>query len=302
MLDHWLRDTTINQAIVFASTQVECDGLATDLQQDGFSAVALHGALSQGLRNRRLMALRNGQVQILVATDVAARGIDVPTITHVFNFGLPMKAEDYTHRIGRTGRAGRDGLAVTFAEFRDRRKIFDIEGYSRQQFKADVIPGLEPVQRMPTSRPAPDYANRGGRDFQSRDRKFSGPARGGDRGDRGGFGGGGFGGGFNDRHRVQGRPSDDRRPATGGFGGRDDRAPGGFGGRDDRGFAPRRDGEGYGRKPGFGEPARGGFGGRHESAAPRGDFAPRQPSFSKPGAGKSFVPHDARKRPARPAR
>ena len=121
MLDHWLRDASIDQAIVFASTQIECDGLATDLQQDGFSAVALHGALSQGLRNRRLMALRNGQVQILVATDVAARGIDVPTITHVFNFGLPMKSEDYTHRIGRTGRAGRDGLAVTFAEARDRR-------------------------------------------------------------------------------------------------------------------------------------------------------------------------------------
>ncbi|OJX04326.1 MAG: DEAD/DEAH box helicase, partial [Burkholderiales bacterium 68-20] len=139
MLDHWLRDASIDQAIVFASTQMECDGLANDLQQDGFSAVALHGALSQGLRNRRLMALRNGQVQILVATDVAARGIDVPTITHVFNFGLPMKAEDYTHRIGRTGRAGRDGLAVTFAEFRDRRKIFDIEGYSRQPFKAEVI-------------------------------------------------------------------------------------------------------------------------------------------------------------------
>ena len=131
LLDHWLRDTTINQAIVFASTQIECDGLANDLQQDGFDAVALHGALSQGLRNRRLMALRQGQVQILVATDVAARGIDVPTITHVFNFGLPMKAEDYTHRIGRTGRAGRDGLAVTFAEFRDRRKIFDIEHYTR---------------------------------------------------------------------------------------------------------------------------------------------------------------------------
>ncbi|CAA9441167.1 MAG: ATP-dependent RNA helicase NGO0650, partial [uncultured Ramlibacter sp.] len=130
LLDHWLRDTGINQAIVFASTQIECDGLANDLQQAGFSAVALHGALSQGLRNRRLMALRNGQVQILVATDVAARGIDVPTITHVFNFGLPMKSEDYTHRIGRTGRAGRDGLAVTFAEFRDRFKIFDIEAFT----------------------------------------------------------------------------------------------------------------------------------------------------------------------------
>ncbi|MFN5256557.1 MAG: DEAD/DEAH box helicase, partial [Limnohabitans sp.] len=87
MLDHWLRDASIDQAIVFSSTQIECDGLAADLQQDGFSAVALHGALSQGMRNRRLMALRNGQVQILVATDVAARGIDVPTITHVFNFG-----------------------------------------------------------------------------------------------------------------------------------------------------------------------------------------------------------------------
>jgi len=143
LLDHWLRDASINQAIVFASTQIECDGLAADLQQDGFDAVALHGALSQGLRNRRLMALRNGQVQILVATDVAARGIDVPTITHVFNFGLPMKAEDYTHRIGRTGRAGRDGLAVTFAEIRDRRKILDIEAYSRQPFKAEVIPGFE---------------------------------------------------------------------------------------------------------------------------------------------------------------
>ena len=79
LLDHWLRDTTINQAIIFASTQIECDGLANDLQQDGFDAVALHGALNQGLRNRRLMALRNGQVQFLVATDVAARGIDVPT-------------------------------------------------------------------------------------------------------------------------------------------------------------------------------------------------------------------------------
>jgi superfamily II DNA/RNA helicase len=178
LLDHWLRDTHINQAIVFASTQIECDGLANDLQQEGFSAVALHGALNQGLRNRRLMALREGHVQILVATDVAARGIDVPTITHVFNFGLPMKAEDYTHRIGRTGRAGRDGLAVTLAEFRDRRKIFDIEAYTRQQFKAEVIPGLEPQQRFPDSRPASNFGgrtSRGGAESPSRDRKFGGP-------------------------------------------------------------------------------------------------------------------------------
>jgi superfamily II DNA/RNA helicase len=189
MLDHWLRDNSINQAIVFASTQIECDGLAGDLQQAGFDAVALHGALNQGLRNRRLMALRNGQVQVLVATDVAARGIDVPTITHVFNYGLPMKAEDYTHRIGRTGRAGRDGLAVTFAEFRDRRRIFDIEGFTKQPFKAEVIPGLEPQQRAPR----PDFGARGSRDTHGRDRKFSGRGGSFDRAPRSGSGSDGYG-------------------------------------------------------------------------------------------------------------
>jgi len=188
LLDHLLRDTTINQAIVFASTQIECDGLANDLQQDGFSAVALHGALSQGLRNRRLMALRQGQVQFLVATDVAARGIDVPTITHVFNFGLPMKSEDYTHRIGRTGRAGRDGLAVTLAEFRDKRKIYDIEAFTRQPIAAEVIPGLEPTQRVERGR---DFAPRKGA------AKFDAPRRN-HGGGFGGKGGGGFGGGHRD--------------------------------------------------------------------------------------------------------
>ncbi|WBY01168.1 DEAD/DEAH box helicase [Ramlibacter tataouinensis] len=178
LLDHWLRDASIDQAIVFASTQVECDALAEDLQQVGFAAVALHGALSQGLRNRRLGALRNGQVQILVATDVAARGIDVPTITHVFNFGLPMKSEDYTHRIGRTGRAGRDGLAVTFAEYRDRFRIFDIEAFTKQPFKAEVVPGLEPQQRAPRA-PQPGFGGRG--------RGGPGP-RGGAPGPRGGHG------------------------------------------------------------------------------------------------------------------
>ena len=196
LLDHWLRDTTIDQAIVFASTQIECDALAVDLQQAGFSAVALHGALSQGLRNRRLMALRQGMVQILVATDVAARGIDVPTISHVFNFGLPMKAEDYVHRIGRTGRAGRDGLAVTFAEFRDRRKIFDIEAYTRQPIKAEVVPGLEPQQRA------------------ERPRDFDGPRR-------GAPGAGRFGG----RGAPAGGRSFDRAPRPADSRERNDRPP-----------------------------------------------------------------------------
>src|SRR3954464_2014965 len=178
-LDHWLRDTNINQAIVFASTKIECDGLAEDLQQAGFAAVSLHGDLSQGLRNRRLMALRQGQVQFLVATDVAARGIDVPTITHVFNYGLPMKSEDYTHRIGRTGRAGRDGLAVTFAEYRDRFRIGDIEHYSQQRFQAEVIPGLEPQQRHAP----PARTGFGGKPGRPGERRHGNGG-----GDRGGFG------------------------------------------------------------------------------------------------------------------
>ena len=267
LLDHWLRDASINQAIVFASTQIECDGLAADLQQDGFDAVALHGALSQGLRNRRLMALRNGQVQILVATDVAARGIDVPTITHVFNFGLPMKAEDYTHRIGRTGRAGRDGLAITFAEIRDRRKILDIEAYSRQPFKAEVIPGMEPKQNFPESRPG----GRGGND----------------RGDRGGrgrpFGGGGGGGGFGgnrggDRFESRGAPRFEGNRGGDRFEGRGDRF-------ENRGApAPRFEGRPEGRGD-FRPEAR--PEGRFE---PRGDFRGEQRSFAPRGGEARFEP------------
>ena len=266
LLDHWLRDASINQAIVFASTQIECDGLAADLQQDGFDAVALHGALSQGLRNRRLMALRNGQVQILVATDVAARGIDVPTITHVFNFGLPMKAEDYTHRIGRTGRAGRDGLAITFAEIRDRRKILDIEAYSRQPFKAEVIPGMEPKQNFPESRPG----GRGGND----------------RGDRGGRGrpfGGGGGGGFGgnrggDRFESRGAPRFEGNRGGDRFEGRGDRF-------ENRGApAPRFEGRPEGRGD-FRPEAR--PEGRFE---PRGDFRGEQRSFAPRGGEARFEP------------
>jgi superfamily II DNA/RNA helicase len=286
LLDHWLRDTTINQAIVFASTQIECDGLANDLQQEGFSAVALHGALSQGLRNRRLMALRQGQVQILVATDVAARGIDVPTVSHVFNFGLPMKAEDYTHRIGRTGRAGRDGLAVTFAEFRDRRKIMDIEFYSHHQFKGETIPGMEPKQRFPDSRPNSNFGGResrgGGNDYHSRDRNFAGGGR-----------AGGFGanrGGFADRN-----PGNPRDSGTGGY---QNNSGGGFGQTDGRSSNPR-DGFSYERKGGFNDRF---ASARNDGAAPRGDFGPRKPMGVKPGnGGKVFVPRDAKKRTVRSA-
>ena len=144
LLAHWLKDEAMDQAIIFANTQLDSERLAKELEGQGYLAAALHGGMPQIIRNRRLDALRKGRIKILVATDVAARGIDVPTITHVFNFGLPMKAEDYVHRIGRTGRAGRTGTAITFAQFADSRRLRDVEFYTKQKFIPKTIEGLEP--------------------------------------------------------------------------------------------------------------------------------------------------------------
>jgi superfamily II DNA/RNA helicase len=276
LLNHWLRDTTIEQAIVFSSTQIECDQLAEELAQEGFSAVALHGALSQGMRNRRLMMLRQGRIQILVATDVAARGIDVPSISHVINIGLPLKSEDYVHRIGRTGRAGRDGTAVTIAEFRERRKIADIEFYTKQPFKATEIPGLEPKNK-----PLPPKGERGGRGMP-------GQGRGGDFGARGGKPAGGFKGGkqrgfgdsygnnfsgFGDRRNDERRGDDrqqqarfeERRPAR-----RDEGFQQPFQNRDERSFGQRNsfnDGRGQ-KQHGFDPRMTDQRGGRFEQQRP----------------------------------
>ena len=144
LLLHWLGDDSLDQALVFASTQVETERLAEELVGQGLSAASLHGAMPQAVRNRRLDALRRGRTRILVATDVAARGIDVSTITHVFNYGLPMKAEDYVHRIGRTGRAGKSGVAVTFAQRPDAYKIRQIERYINSKIDVAIVAGLEP--------------------------------------------------------------------------------------------------------------------------------------------------------------
>ena len=115
LLDHVLRDASLDQAIVFTSTKRGADDLADRLADQGFAAAALHGDMNQRQRTRTLTQLQRGQLRILVATDVAARGIDVQGISHAVNFDLPMQAEDYVHRIGRTGRAGRNGLAYTLA-------------------------------------------------------------------------------------------------------------------------------------------------------------------------------------------
>ncbi|MEF7613942.1 DEAD/DEAH box helicase [Aquincola sp. MAHUQ-54] len=200
LLDHILAEREMEQAVVFTSTQRDADWLADRLADMGHHVASLHGGMPQGRRNRVLQGLRNKQLRVLVATDVAARGIDVPTISHVINYGLPMKAEDYVHRIGRTGRAGRNGLAITLAEAPDAGMIRRIQQFTTQQIPVATIGGLEP------QKPAPRlFAQRregfGGGD-RPRGRPFN---KGGFRsggGDKPGFGGPRkSGGGFKSRDR-----------------------------------------------------------------------------------------------------
>ncbi len=155
LLDHILTAREIDQALVFTSTQRDAEVLAQRLSEMGHQVDALHGGMPQGRRNRVLANLRSRRLRVLVATDVAARGIDVPTISHVINYGLPMKEEDYVHRIGRTGRAGRTGLAVTLAERRDFGMIQRIQRFTTQRIPAATIVGLEPKRAEPKPAPKP---------------------------------------------------------------------------------------------------------------------------------------------------
>lgn len=163
LLEHLLIGADVNQAIVFTSTKRHADLLAEDLYAAGHKTAALHGDMTQGARNRTLTKLRHGDVKVLVATDVAARGIDVNGITHVINYDLPKFAEDYVHRIGRTGRAGKSGIAISFASSMDRHQIRKIEQFTGQRFEPSVIAGLEPKRPIRLDGPSGDRPSRGGR-------------------------------------------------------------------------------------------------------------------------------------------
>ncbi|MBU3647642.1 MAG: DEAD/DEAH box helicase, partial [Limnohabitans sp.] len=144
LLRHLITENGWKRVLVFVATRYACEHVANKLYKAGVFATAFHGEMSQGARQDVLNEFKEERWEVVVTTDLAARGIDIAQLPVVVNYDLPRSATDYTHRIGRTGRAGRDGLAVTLAEFRDKRKIFDIEAYTRQPFTAEVIPGLEP--------------------------------------------------------------------------------------------------------------------------------------------------------------
>jgi len=153
LLDALLRHVDMQQALVFTSTKRSTEEISDMLSDSGFASDALHGDMQQAQRNRALQRLREGRTRVLVATDVAARGIDVAGISHVINFDLPRQAEDYVHRIGRTGRAGRTGIAVSFAGMRETGLVRIIERYTGNSIEVHTLPGLEPTQRPSSSRP-----------------------------------------------------------------------------------------------------------------------------------------------------
>ena len=137
----------ITSALIFARTRVGTGELANELTVRGFPAEALNGDLSQDARERIMARFRNNQIKVLVATDVAARGLDVDDISHVFNYDLPDEAEVYVHRVGRTGRAGKTGLAISLVTPREKRKLFSVERFTHQKFTFLPLPTEADIQQ-----------------------------------------------------------------------------------------------------------------------------------------------------------
>ena len=176
LLTQLIREHNWFQVLVFTRTKHGANRLAEQLTKDGISAMAIHGNKSQSARTRALSEFKNSTLQVLVATDIAARGIDIDQLPHVVNFDLPNVPEDYVHRIGRTGRAGATGEAVSLVCVDEKQLLRDIERLIKREIPQEVIAGFEPD---PNAKPEPIQQRRGQQP----------------RGGNGGNGGGGGGGG-----------------------------------------------------------------------------------------------------------
>jgi len=148
-LAHHLGKKHLTKALIFTSTKRGAEQLAKTLRSNDHKTASLHGDMSQNKRRQTVENLRKGRVEMLVATDVAARGLDIKGISHVINFDMPTVAEDYIHRIGRTGRAGAAGCAISLVGASDWRKLAQIEQLTGRMIKREVIEGLEPTSEEP---------------------------------------------------------------------------------------------------------------------------------------------------------
>jgi len=168
MLSHLIKENSWNQVLVFTRTKHGANKLVEQLGKDGIGAMAIHGNKSQSARTKALAEFKDGSLQVLVATDIAARGIDIDQLPHVVNYDLPNVPEDYVHRIGRTGRAGATGEAVSLVCVDEHQMLKDIEKLIKQTLPRQVIPGFEPdlnakPQPIQLRSGAPGHTGRGGR-------------------------------------------------------------------------------------------------------------------------------------------
>jgi ATP-dependent RNA helicase RhlE len=285
LLAHIINAQNWSQVLVFTRTKFGANNVAEFLEKNGISAMALHGNKSQAARTQALAGFKSGDVRALVATDIAARGIDIDDLPHVVNYEIPNVSEDYVHRIGRTGRAGADGAAVNLVCLDEEGFMQDIERFTKQNIEVKIIEGFgpepgekgEPIAMgrqtiwggagKPPSRDVMQAAAKAARTEmlqRVRENKAGQGARGGNAGSgHGGGNGGGNGGGGGNRggqgQRSNGGGNGGNRGGNGGGYGGGDRAP-----REDRSgeFQPPRShgtrppqGQGRGRGPGMGQPA-----------------------------------------------
>lgn len=168
---HYFANVSLFKGIVFTATKRDSDKLAKTLRDKGYKAECLHGDMKQGQRNRTVLQFRQGKTQVLVATDVAARGIDIQDVSHVFNYDFPHFCEDYVHRIGRTGRAGREGEAISFIAMRDLKHVSRLERYLRVKFNVSKL--NEDMQPVPVelSKPSSKSSKSRFRDHKKPDKK-----------------------------------------------------------------------------------------------------------------------------------
>jgi ATP-dependent RNA helicase RhlE len=160
LLAHLIKEHNWHQVLVFTRTKHGANKLAEQLERDGIPALAIHGNKSQAARTRALAEFKSGKLQVLVATDIAARGIDISELPHVVNFELPNVAEDYVHRIGRTGRAGSEGEASSLVCIDEKKLLQDIERLIKREIPVVQIPGFEPDHRI-KAEPILNGQNRG---------------------------------------------------------------------------------------------------------------------------------------------
>jgi ATP-dependent RNA helicase RhlE len=174
LLVHLLRDQALDSVLVFSRTKHGADKIARKLQQAGISTVALHSNRSQNQRIAALESFKNGRARVLVATDIASRGIDVEGISHVINFDFPMHPEDYVHRIGRTGRADAIGDAISFVTSEDEPYVRDLEKLTKKAVPRKRIEGFDYTESAPPPHFAPSarpMARPSGRPQQFRERR-----------------------------------------------------------------------------------------------------------------------------------